>query len=180
VLNRMEADVVIGRYCIAGAFAAFYYIEPSVTEDLDILVSFEEMKAQSGLVTLQPVISYLNEKGYSEFQKEGILVEGWPVQFLPVAGELDAEALASAQDIVVRLEGSDVRTRLLGPEHIVASALRTGRPKDRVRVVQFLEAEVVEISVLCAVIERHGLTATLAEFCRSVGLADPCVLASRP
>ena len=36
----MEADGVIGRYAIAGAVAAYNYIEPTLTEDLDILVSF--------------------------------------------------------------------------------------------------------------------------------------------
>ena len=45
VLNRMEADGVIGRYCIAGAVAALNYVEVSATEDLDILVSFEEVEA---------------------------------------------------------------------------------------------------------------------------------------
>ena len=42
VINRMEADGIIGRYAIAGAVAAYNYIEPTVTEDLDILVSFDQ------------------------------------------------------------------------------------------------------------------------------------------
>jgi hypothetical protein len=41
VINAMEADGVIGRYAIAGAVAAYNYIEPTVTEDVDILVSFD-------------------------------------------------------------------------------------------------------------------------------------------
>ena len=41
VINRMEADGIIGRYAIAGAVAAYNYIEPAVTSDLDILVAFE-------------------------------------------------------------------------------------------------------------------------------------------
>lgn len=180
VLNRMEAEGVIDRYCVAGAFAAFYYLEPSLTEDLVILVSFEDMKAQSGLVTLQPVINYLRELGYSDFRKEGIVIEGWPVQFLPVADALDMEALASAQEVVVSVGGGDVPTRFLRPEHIVANALRTGRPKDRIRVVQFLEAGAVGGSDLCPVIERHELTTALAEFCRAVGLSNPCVVTSQP
>src|ERR1700730_16648150 len=35
VLNRMEAEGIIGQYAISGAFAAYYYVEPTVTEDLD-------------------------------------------------------------------------------------------------------------------------------------------------
>ena len=34
----MEAEGIISRYAIAGAVAAYYYIEPIVTEDLGILV----------------------------------------------------------------------------------------------------------------------------------------------
>jgi hypothetical protein len=40
VINRMEADGVIGRYAIAGAVAAYNYVEPSVTEE-DILISID-------------------------------------------------------------------------------------------------------------------------------------------
>jgi hypothetical protein len=36
VINAMEADGVIDRYALAGAVAAFNYIDPAVTEDLDI------------------------------------------------------------------------------------------------------------------------------------------------
>src|SRR5262249_41405451 len=118
--------------------------------------------------------------GYTEFRKEGIWVEGWPLQFLPVASPLDREALDSAVDVMVELEGEAVKTRLLTPEHVVAQALRTGRPKDRLRVLQFLQAEAVDLSVLCSLLLRHGLSERLSRFCRSVGLADPCVVPSIP
>ena len=36
VINDMEAEGIISRYAIAGAVAAYYYIEPIVTEDLGI------------------------------------------------------------------------------------------------------------------------------------------------
>jgi hypothetical protein len=41
VINQMEADGIIGRYAVAGAVAAYNYIEPALTNDLDILVSFD-------------------------------------------------------------------------------------------------------------------------------------------
>src|ERR1700687_4068778 len=41
VLNAMEADGAIGRYAIAGAVAAYNYVEPAPTEDLDIIIAFE-------------------------------------------------------------------------------------------------------------------------------------------
>jgi hypothetical protein len=163
VLNTMEADGVIGRYALAGAVAAYYYIEPTVTEDLDILVAFRQPVGQrtTGVITLAPIFSYLKAKGYDEFRREGIVVEGWPVQFLPVADVLDAEALAQAEDVdllIDELQGS-ARTRVLRSEHLAAIALRVGRPKDFVRIAQFLEENAVERSALCEVIERHGLKA---------------------
>ena len=68
VINRMEADGIIDRYAIAGAVAAYNYVEPSVTDDLDILVSFDAIpgQPQSGLITLSPIFSYLKDMGYSE------------------------------------------------------------------------------------------------------------------
>jgi hypothetical protein len=96
VLNRMQADGIIGPYAIAGAVAAYRYIEPAVTEDLDILISFESKPA---LVNVTPIFNYLKKIGYESYSKEGIVIEGWPVQFIPVIDELDAEALANAEDV---------------------------------------------------------------------------------
>src|ERR1700689_638288 len=99
VLNQMVTDEVIGMYAIAGAIAAYNYIEPTLTEDLDVIISFDGEAKLLGLVTLTSIISYLSGKGYTEFSKEGIVIDGWPVQFLPVASALDAEALTGASNI---------------------------------------------------------------------------------
>jgi len=176
VLNAMEADGVVGRYALAGAVAAYNYIEPAVTEDLDILIAFGQPAGQriASLITLAPIFSYLNARGYGEFRKEGVVIEGWPVQFLPVADALDAEALTQAEDILIdELQGS-VRTRVLRPEHLAAIALRVGRPKDLVRITQFLEENAVEHSALCDVVERHGLKNAWQLFCKQTGIIDPC------
>ena len=87
VINAMEADGIIGRHAIGDAVAAYNYIEPTVTDDLDILVSFRETadRPKFGLITLSPLFAYLKAKGYQEHRKEGLVIEGWPVQFLPVA-----------------------------------------------------------------------------------------------
>lgn len=84
-IGTMEAAGVIGRYAISGAVAAFNYVEAAVTQDLDILISFDEALTQgsSGLLSLSPIYSYLRSKGYEEHRKEGIMIGGWPVRFLP-------------------------------------------------------------------------------------------------
>src|SRR5262245_58735248 len=131
VINAMEADGVIARYAIAGAVATYNYIAPTVSEDLDLLVAFNEgsKPSTSGIISLAPIFSYLGAKGHREHRKEGIVIAGWPVQFLPVANDLDLEALTAAPRIEIRIdEGSDaVTTRVLLPEHLVAIALRVGR-----------------------------------------------------
>jgi hypothetical protein len=181
VINRMEADGIIGRYAIAGAVAAYNYVEPTVTEDVDILIAFDSGdRLQTGLVTLGPILSYLKDKGYSDFRKEGLLVEGWAVQFIPVANDLDAEALAAADEVDLEIhpnEGS-VKTRVLRPQHIVATALRVGRPRDHLRIVQFLEEEAVDIEALCGVIHRFQLGDAWLTFCRRAGIVDPCKIKS--
>ena len=78
-----------------GAVASFLYIDVTFTEDLDILVSLDNQTEKSGLITLAPIIKYLAAKGFAEFRNEGIVVHGWPVQFLPVADPLDDEGLES-------------------------------------------------------------------------------------
>jgi hypothetical protein len=184
VINRMEADGIIGRYAIAGAVAAYNYVEPAVTEDLDILVSFDAFpeQSQSGLITLTSVFSYLKDMGYSEFRKEGLVVEGWPVQFLPVASDLDAEALARAEEVEIEINPSEgpVKSRVLRPEHIVATALRVDRPRDRIRIIQFLDAQAVHLDALCDVIDRHVLRDAWRTFCQRTGIPDPCELQQKP
>jgi hypothetical protein len=184
VINRMEADGIIGRYAIAGAVAAYNYIEPAVTSDLDILVSLcmPANLQTPALISLEPIYAYLRSKGYDQHQKEGIVIEGWPVQFLPVASLLDVEALAQADDIEVEVNRGEgaVRTRILRPEHIIANALRVGRPQDFIRIAQFLQEEAVNISALCSLLDRHSLKDSWRSFCRRTGIRDPCSLDSRP
>ena len=171
VINQMEADGVIGRYALAGAFAASYYIEPALTEDIDILVSFEAVpdSRKLGLIVLDPIFSYLKGKGYAEFRKEGIVVGDWPVQFVPVANDLDAEALAQSREIDVDEVGGSLRTRVLTAEHVVAICLRVGRAKDFTRIAQFLEANVLDMANLTAILDRHGMTQAWQSFCSRNG-----------
>jgi hypothetical protein len=180
VINAMEADGVIRRYAIAGAVAAYNYIEPALTNDLDILVAFDTPSSAGkiNLISLDPIYSYLKKKGYEEHSEEGIVIEGWPVQFLPVASDLDVEALAQAGEVDIEInkaEGS-VRSRILRPEHIVANALRVGRPQDFIRVTQFLHENALDFALFCPLLDRHNLKDAWQSFCRRTGITDPCDL----
>jgi len=151
VLNRMEAEGVIGRYAIGGAVGALFYLEPSDTADVDVFVAFRE--EVGGLISLAPLYAWLREQGFAEHRKEGVVIGDWPVQFLPVADELDVEALACAVDTEV--EG--VPTRVMTAEHLVALALRTGRGKDFLRILAFLDSGKLDQDRLAALLGRAGL-----------------------
>jgi hypothetical protein len=177
----MVADGVVGTYAIGGAVAAYNYIEPTLTEDLDIIVSLDGGTTQSGLVTLTPIISYLSAKGYTEFNKEGIVIDGWPVQFLPVASPLDAESLADASNIDLEMpDEGNIPTRILSAEHVMATALNVGRPKDHIRINQFIGDRAFDAAKLCDILERHGLKGKWVAFCRRFDIVDPCSTVLKP
>jgi hypothetical protein len=73
VINAMVEAGIIRRYAVAGAVATLNYIEPTVTEDLDVLIAVGDLTSKrTGIVTLGPVSSHLAGLGYTEFKKEGI------------------------------------------------------------------------------------------------------------
>ncbi len=158
VINRMQADGVIGRYAIGGAVAATFYLEPAATLDIDIFVSFKNGRSRS-LLTLGPVYDYLTARG-CQAQGEYIIIEGWQVQFLPPGDALGEEALAQA--IETRLD--DVSTWVMTAEHLVALALQLGRSKDFTRILQFIEAGVLDSDKLDQILARHGLLAKWEKF----------------
>jgi hypothetical protein len=173
VINGMVADGIIRKYAVAGAVAALNYIEPTVTEDLDILVSSEGFQSgASGIATMGPLISYLADRGYTTFRKEGIVIEGWPVQFLPVANDLDAEGLNQAVEVEIAGSTAPIKISTLRAEHIVAIALSVGRPKDRERILHFLEEKAVDLKALRDVLNRHNLLEAWSKFCARMGVPD--------
>lgn len=175
VIEKLAGRGVIHRYAITGAVAALNYIEPSLTEDLDVLVSVEDFeRRQSGLILLAPLEKALAELGYSERTDLGIMIEGWPVQFLPVASDLDQEALDSAVEVESRFAGDPpLKARCLRAEHLVAIAVKLGRLKDLGRVQSFLEQDAVDLRVLKEIIERHGLMSDWLRFCVKAEIENP-------
>lgn len=152
VINQLESEGLIQRYAIGGAVAATRYIEPIQTYDLDLFVLLPV--SPSGLVSLTPIYTYLAQRGYAP-QGEGIVIEGWPVQFLPIYDEVTEEALVRA----VEVEFGSTPTRVFSAEYLAAIMLKTGRPKDHARLIQFLEFSALDRTTFEQIVARHGLTA---------------------
>jgi hypothetical protein len=151
VINQMQKDGIIGRYAVGGAVGATLYLEPVATLDIDIFVSLKSPPG-AALLTLSPICDYLTSRGH-KIEKEYMMVEGWPVQFLPPADALEEEALQEA--VEVEVEGT--RTWVITAEHLAAIALKTGRAKDFARLLQFVEAGVLDANKLDSILKRHGL-----------------------
>lgn len=149
-INQMQADGIVERYAIGGAVGATFYLEPIATLDVDIFITFRP-EAGSLLASPQPLFDYLKAHG-GRMEGEYIVIAGWPVQFLPAADPLVAEALAQA----VEKNVNGVSARVFTAEHLAAIALQTGRAKDKARLLQFIEAGVLDLARFQAIIARHG------------------------
>jgi hypothetical protein len=158
VINRMQADGIIGQYAIGGAVGATFYLEPVATLDIDIFVSFQKVSA-GGLISLSPVYDYLTTRGYKA-KGEYMVVEGWPVQLLPSNSALSEEAI----DQAIETELEAVRIRIMTAEHLTAIALQLGRSKDNARILQFVESGTLDADKFDGILKRHGLAGKWERF----------------
>ncbi len=158
VINDMQAAGVIGRYAIGGAVGATFYLEPTPTMDLDVFVAIHP-EAGSLIITPKPIYDYLTARGYTAVG-EALQIEDWLVQFLPPTGALAEEAIVRAKR--VHVEG--LSTFVFTAEHLVAVALETGRPKDKARILQFIEADAIDQKALEVILDRHRLLEKWKQF----------------
>jgi hypothetical protein len=147
-IEEMTRQGIIKAYAIGGGIAATYYIEPVLTYDLDIFF----IPAKEGLDVLAPIYDYARERGFGT-QAESILVEGFPVQFIPAYNDLVRQAVERAATLKYR----DVEAKVVTAEYLVAISLQTGRAKDRERVIRLLEEAVIDRAVLGRILESFGL-----------------------
>lgn len=151
VINQMTADGVIENYALGGATAVIFYTEPIATQDIDVFVHVGN--TESVLMQFQPLFDYLTRRGY-EIKGEHIYIEGFPVQFLPIAKDLIHEAVTEANEFLL---DNDVTVRVMTPEHLTAIMLDTGRLKDYLRIGVFLQHDVVNLEKLQNILNKYNL-----------------------
>ncbi|MCM8820377.1 MAG: nucleotidyltransferase [Candidatus Omnitrophica bacterium] len=156
VINKMVKEGLFNDYAIGGGIATMFYIEPFLTYDIDIFLLLEHWKGN--VVLLTPVYDYLKEAGY-KWKGEHIIVEGVPVQFIP-ADELEKEAIKNARRIVY--EG--VKTKIIGPEYLIAILLRAGRKKDIEKIEKILDEVKIDKKILNDILTRYGLDESFRAF----------------
>ena len=119
------------------------------------------MRPASSLVTLAPDYDYLTHPPHHcKIENEYLIIAGWQVQFLPPGDALTEEALTQA----IETDVDGVKTRVMTAEHLVAIALKLGRAKDKIRITQFLESDMLNEDQLDQILARHGLLAKWQEF----------------
>lgn len=167
ILNKMVEDGAIKAYALCGAMAAFEYIEPAATRDVDVTAKM----ITSGLILdYQPIINFLNNNNIPvKWDEEGLYIAGYPVQFIPDDKPLDTEALANAA--VIDNEG--VTVPIWRIEYLMAKCLEVFRPKDQLRLVQFLEVG-YNREEFCNLIQRFELTERWQAFCSRFDQDDFC------
>lgn len=149
IINKLKSEGLIEDYAIGGGVGTMYYTEPISTYDLDIFITIEE-KGQ-GIILLTPVFEYLKSKGY-KWSGEHIILDDYPVQFI-AADDLEKAAIKNARDITYQ----GVKTRVMGPEHLIAILLRAGRAKDILKVRMILEQYSIDHSRLSGILTRYKL-----------------------
>jgi hypothetical protein len=110
-------------------------------------------------IDISPVTEYLIDKG-GVLDKEHVCVFGWPVQFFAASEGLLEEALNEAQN--KDIEGTF--TRVFSAEHLAAIALKTGRAKDKARLLQFREVDALDRKIFHDIIDRQGLKEAWKKF----------------
>ena len=151
VISRMKDEGIVRDYAIGGAVALLFYAEAVLTYDLDVFCSLPE--SSSSLVSLAPIYEWLKAKGYPE-DKEHIVIEGLPVQFIPAYNSLVEEAVKCAEERTFK----DVPTRVVRIEHLIAIMIQTGRQKDKERLERLRDEIDIDESKLRPILKRHGLS----------------------
>jgi hypothetical protein len=154
VIEEIARQGIIKTYAIGGGIAATYYIEPLLTYDLDIFF----IPIKGGLDLRSPIYDYCGERGFGNKDK-AILIEGFPVQFIPAYNDLVHEAVENASTLQYR----DVEARVVTAEYLAAIALQTGRAKDRERVIRLLDEADIDRTVLNRILDSFGLTERLTK-----------------
>ena len=155
IIKEIKEKKVFKDFSIGGGIAALYYTEPILTYDLDIFF----IPIEESIDILAPIYRYLKEKGFKT-KGEHVLIEGVPVQFIPVYNDLVKEAVQNSNEV----KYGKIKTKVLGLEYLTAVMLQTYRPKDRERLVKTFEEAKIDLKLLKTILKKYGLYDKYVQF----------------
>lgn len=154
----MKQGLII-NYAIGGGIAAIYYVESILTYDLDVF--YRASEEEKGVATLSPIYNWLKQKGY-KLHREHVLIEGIPVQFIPIYNELIENAVEEA----IKVKYEKTRTWIFKPEYLIAVMVQTFRPKDKERIIKILDEAEINRDYLMKILQKYGLKEKFEHFVR--------------
>lgn len=127
-IRHLKKRKIIRDYVLIGAVAAMFYLEPSQTEDIDVIL-----------------LANTDDEFFQTFRQitevaEGMsgmhhILNGVPVQMFPSTTKpLYLDTLRTAR--LIRL--GNIRVKVPTPEHLVLLFLEAFRQKDKLRIVELL------------------------------------------
>lgn len=108
---------------------------------------------------LAKIYEWARQNGYQS-EKEHIIIEGIPVQFLLAYNDLVKEALENSDSVKLFEE----TTFILKPEYLMAIMLQTGRLTDRERLARFFSEADYDKDKFFKIIERFDLLELYKKF----------------
>ena len=129
ILNDLKRRKKIRDYAIFGAVGASFYVEPTYTKDIDIIVLAD---------TDQDYVEAWKElRNHATRIKDfGFIIADTEVQILPTSvSPLLRSALINAR--VIRR--GEITTKVVDKEHLILLTLKANRLKDRFRASMLLE-----------------------------------------
>ena len=128
-LNDLKKKSIIKDYAIGGGYAVNYYLEPSYTYDLDVLVLINSDTDYHALY------KHFREAG-NKIENVYIMIGDLPVQFLPsFISPLFDESIKKARRITV----GGVPGKVVRVEYLIALLLVSFRTKDKIHILSLLE-----------------------------------------
>ena len=162
IIEKLENDGLIKDYAVGGGVATIFYTEVFSTYDIDVFIILPEKT--SGLVDISPIYKWFKKRGYRS-HREHIIIDDVPVQLLPAYNDLIVEAIEKSSRI--KYKSKTIKT--FRPEHLVAIMLQTFRPKDRVKIIEFLDNVKLDRKYLGEILKRYNLQGKFADFIKSYG-----------
>jgi len=117
IINELKKQGIIEDYAIGGGIAAINYIEPILTYDLNIFVILPKTSDEH-IIDRSKLFDELKKKEYL-WQKEHIIIEGVPVQFIP-ADALEIEAIHNS----IEIDYEGIPARVFSAEYLIAILVR--------------------------------------------------------
>jgi hypothetical protein len=99
-----------------------------------------------------------------------------------VSDSLSANCLENAVTVELSFEPNEtpISTQILTAEYIIATALNVGRPKDLLRISQFIEAKSFDMDLLCEILKENDLVDKWSNFCDKFNFEIKCSFRKAP